>query len=56
MGNEIHKVMFCSNKLMVEARETIFRDAYIKEIQLAHDSLNSCDSFLGKDPVGAYFH
>ena len=29
MGNEIHYVMFCSNKLMVEERE-IFLEIYIK--------------------------
>ena len=28
MGNEIHCVMFCSNKLMVEEREFFFRDIY----------------------------
>ena len=28
MGNEIHYVMFCSNTLMAEERETFFRDIY----------------------------
>ena len=28
VGNEIHYVMFCSNKLMVEEREFFFRDIY----------------------------
>ena len=46
MGNEIHYVLFCSNKLMVEEREIFFRDIYIINTLLQVIDLDSLFSYI----------
>ena len=46
MGNDIHYVLFCSNKLMVEEREIFFRDIYRINTLLQVLDLDSLFSYI----------
>ena len=46
MGNDIHYVLFCSNKLMVEEREIFFRDIYRINTLLQVLDLDSLISYI----------